>query len=75
MKRILYMLVLLVAISAWSCRDTKKADDMEDNIEQMADDAEDTMEEAGEEIEYDVNDYKLHRNMMAFCSAMNIDLS
>jgi hypothetical protein len=31
--------------------------------------------EAGEEIEYDVNDYKLHRNMMAFCSAMNIDLS
>ena len=31
--------------------------------------------QAGEEIEYDVNDYKLHRNMMAFCSAMNIDLS
>ena len=30
--------------------------------------------EAGREIEYDVNEYKLHKNLMAFCSAMNVDL-
>ncbi|MCH2490468.1 MAG: hypothetical protein MK211_10000 [Flavobacteriales bacterium] len=54
MKKILVSLALILAFSTSfvSCRDTKKADDVED----VADDLEDALDDAEDEIEEVVDD-------------------
>ncbi len=60
MRRILISLVLILAFSSTfaSCRDTKKADDIED----VTEDLEEALEDAEEEIEEVVDDEATNTN-------------